>query len=173
MIFNAFSNDQWWQYAGPGAWNDPDMLEVGNGGMSITEYQTHFSLWCIMKAPLLIGCDVSSIDQYTMDILTNTDLIAVNQDPLGKQAHMVVGGGASTSSVWAGPLSNNNTVVLLLNIDTSAVNITADWKDVGLDVSAKMSVRDLWLHKDVGVMSGSLTSEVQGHGVKVFRLSPQ
>ena len=76
-------NDKWWEYAGPGGWNDPDMLEVGNGGMTVTEYTTHFSLWCIAKAPLLIGCDVRTVQDEYLDILLNADAIAVNQDSLG------------------------------------------------------------------------------------------
>ena len=75
----------WWKYAAPGGWNDPDMLEIGNGGMTQTEYTTHFSLWAIAKAPLLIGCDVRNIDKDTMEILSNTEVIAVNQDKLGER----------------------------------------------------------------------------------------
>jgi len=82
-------NDQWWSYAAPGGWNDPDMLEVGNGGMTNTEYTSHFSLWALSKAPLLIGCDITKMTTETLDILTNSEVIAVSQDPLGKQGHKV------------------------------------------------------------------------------------
>ena len=82
-IGRILANDKWWKYAAPGGWNDPDMLEVGNGGMSKTEYVTHFSLWALAKAPLLIGCDMSSMSSDTLEILSNAEVIAVNQDPLG------------------------------------------------------------------------------------------
>ena len=89
MINIIDENDQWYEYAGPGGWNDPDMLEVGNGGMTLTEYKTHFGLWSISKAPLLIGCDITKMSQEIKDILTNPEVIAVNQDPLGIQGHKI------------------------------------------------------------------------------------
>ncbi len=89
MINIIDKNNKWYEYAGPGGWNDPDMLEVGNGGMTTTEYRTHFSLWAISKAPLLIGCDVTKMSQDTWDILTNKEVIAVNQDKLGEQGRKI------------------------------------------------------------------------------------
>lgn len=89
MISRVDQNEPLWQSAGPGAWNDPDMLEVGNGGMTFEEYKTHFSLWCLMKAPLLIGCDISKMSNQTATILSNTEVIALNQDSLGKQGRRV------------------------------------------------------------------------------------
>ena len=82
-------NDQWYKYAGPGGWNDPDMLEVGNGRMSYVEYRTHFSLWAISKAPLLIGCDITNMTKETFEILSNKEVIEINQDKLGEQAHKI------------------------------------------------------------------------------------
>eukprot|EP01121_Diplochlamys_sp_Union-15-3_P006182 TRINITY_DN16690_c0_g1_i1.p1 TRINITY_DN16690_c0_g1~~TRINITY_DN16690_c0_g1_i1.p1 ORF type:complete len:533 (-),score=115.43 TRINITY_DN16690_c0_g1_i1:83-1558(-) len=89
MISRIDTNDQWAKYAGPGGWNDPDMLEVGNGGMTYDEYVTHFSLWCLAKAPLLIGCDVTKMSNETLSILTNPEVIAINQDKLGVQGQKV------------------------------------------------------------------------------------
>ena len=89
MISIIDQNDQWYEYAGPGGWNDPDMLEVGNGGMTYTEYKTHFGLWAISKAPLLIGCDITKMTKQTKEILTNPEVIAINQDPLGEQGHKI------------------------------------------------------------------------------------
>ena len=89
MISNIDKNSQWYEYAGPGGWNDPDMLEVGNGGMTTVEYRTHFSLWAISKAPLIIGCDVTNMTQDTWDILSNKEVIAINQDKLGQQARKI------------------------------------------------------------------------------------
>jgi hypothetical protein len=89
MISIIDENDRWYKYAGPGGWNDPDMLEVGNGGMTIEEYKTHFGLWAISKAPLLIGCDITNMTQEIKDILTNTEIIALNQDSLGYQGRKI------------------------------------------------------------------------------------
>jgi alpha-galactosidase len=89
MINIIDQNDKWFQYAGPGGWNDPDMLEVGNGGMSDVEYRTHFSLWAISKAPLIIGCDLTKMSNETFNILSNKEVIAINQDKLGEQGHKI------------------------------------------------------------------------------------
>ena len=89
MIHIIDKNDKWYAYGGPGGWNDPDMLEVGNGGMSTSEYRTHFSLWAISKAPLILGCDLTNMTQDTLDILKNEEVIAINQDTLGQQAHKI------------------------------------------------------------------------------------
>ena len=89
MISIIDENDQWYEYAGPGGWNDPDMLEVGNGGMTLVEYKTHFGLWAISKAPLIIGCDIRSMADEIKNILTNPEVIAINQDKLGQQGHKI------------------------------------------------------------------------------------
>ena len=89
MINIIDKNDKWYKYAGPGGWNDPDMLEIGNGGMTLTEYKTHFGLWCISKAPLLIGCDIINMSDDIKKILTNSEYIAINQDELGEQGHKI------------------------------------------------------------------------------------
>ena len=161
MISRADQNNEWWKYAAPGGWNDPDMLEVGNGGMTTTEYETHFSLWALMKvrkvickshsfciytitmyiifsehykAPLLIGCDIRSISDDALRILTNDEVIAVNQDKLGVQGNKTKVMG--TSEIWAGPLSDGSKAVILLNRGDSTVDITAQWSDIGWDNSA-------------------------------------
>ena len=82
-------NNKWYKYAGPGGWNDPDMLEVGHGGMTIDEYKTHFGLWALSKAPLLIGCDILNMTKEIKDILTNPEVIAINQDSLGIQGRKI------------------------------------------------------------------------------------
>jgi len=101
MTSRIDASDQWWSYAAPGGWNDPDMLEVGNGGMTSTEYRSHFSLWALAKAPLLIGCDITAMTPEIFDILTAPEVIAVSQDSLGKQGHKV-----SSSSSGGAPGSN-------------------------------------------------------------------
>ena len=171
MINRADLNDKWAKYAGPGGWNDPDMLEVGNGQMTTIEYETHFSLWCLMKAPLLIGCDITKMSADTKRILTNDELIRINQDALGVQGSKVMVNGSS--EVWAGPLYDGSNAVLLLNRGATTVGITAEWKDFNLDPSTDASVRDLWSHSDIGVMKGSVSATVASHGVAVYRITPK
>ena len=139
------------------------MLEVGNGGMTTTEYETHFSLWCLMKAPLLIGADVTSMSNDTFRILTNIEVIAVNQDSKGVQGRKVNITG--DSEVWSAPLSDGGFSVILLNRADTAASITAWWEDLPLDPNTAATVRDLWQHQDVGVMKGSVTADVASHGV--------
>ena len=170
MITRADQNNLWAAYAGPGGWNDPDMLEVGNGGMTTTEYETHFSLWCLMKAPLLIGADVRNMSADTLRILTNVEVIAVNQDPRGAQGRKVNTTG--DYEVWSAPLSDGAFAVILLNRGDTAVSMTAWWEDLPLDPNVTATVRDLWLHQDVGVVKGSVTAGVAGHGVVMYRITP-
>jgi alpha-galactosidase len=170
MISRADQNDKWWTYAAPGGWNDPDMLEVGNGGMSTTEYITHFSLWCLMKAPLLIGCDVTKMSQDTLMILTNKEAIAVNQDPLGVQGHKV--NSSNNLEVWAGPLSGNSVAAILLNRGTTTEKITMDFKSVNITTSTA-AIHDLWQHKDLGIFTDSFAANVEPHGVVFITAKPQ
>ena len=169
MISRADMNNMWWEYAGPGGWNDPDMLEIGNGGMTTTEYETHFSLWCLMKAPLLIGSDVRSMSDDTFRILTNSEVIAVNQDPLGVQGNKSRVDG--DKEVWQGPLAHASYAVLLLNRGSSSASITAQWGDFGVDSTRKAMVRDLWQHKDLGTFTGSITAMVPSHGVVMYNIT--
>ena len=172
MISKVDINDKWATYAGPGGWNDPDMLEIGNGGMTTTEYETHFSLWCLMKAPLLIGCDLRNIDidSEALRILSNKEVIAVNQDALGVQGNKSKSDG--TKEVWSGPLEGGAYAVLLLNRGSSELNVTAEWTDFGLDTNREANVRDLWKMKDMGSMKGSVTATVASHGVVMYKITP-
>ena len=170
MLSRADENDKWAQYAGPGGWNDPDMLEVGNGGMTTAEYEAHFSLWCLMKAPLLIGCDLRDIDNEALRILTNKEVIAINQDKLGVQGNKTKSD--NDLEVWAGPLDGGAVAVVLLNRGTSAANVTAEWTDIGLKTSTKATVRDLWKMKDIGIMQDSVTAMVASHGVVMYKMTP-
>ncbi|THF94513.1 hypothetical protein TEA_026509 [Camellia sinensis var. sinensis] len=145
MTTIADLNDKWAAYAGPGGWNDPDMLEVGNGGMTYLEYRAHFSIWALMKAPLLIGCDVRNMTAETFELLSNKEVIAVNQDPLGVQGRKVhVAGTNDCRQVWAGPLTGQSLAVALWNRCSKAATITAAWGTLGLESSTSVSVRDLW-----------------------------
>eukprot|EP00696_Hemimastix_kukwesjijk_P010937 gnl/Hemi2/2375_TR839_c0_g1_i1.p1 gnl/Hemi2/2375_TR839_c0_g1~~gnl/Hemi2/2375_TR839_c0_g1_i1.p1 ORF type:complete len:396 (-),score=132.17 gnl/Hemi2/2375_TR839_c0_g1_i1:65-1228(-) len=172
MMEKVKENQPLAKYAGPGGWNDPDMLEVGNGGMTANEYTAHFTMWCLMKAPLLVGCDVTNMDNTTQFILTNSEVIAWNQDPLGVQGDLVSGNPTALTQVWAVPLQNNNIGVVLLNKDVSTQNITATWKDIGLNDGTKMKVRDVWQHSDLGVQSTQVQAPVLSHSVVAYLLSP-
>lgn len=157
-------------YAGPGHWNDPDMLEVGNGGMTATEYRAHFSLWAILSAPLIAGNDLRSMNAETHDILTNKDVIAVDQDALGAQGRRVKKDG--DSEVWAKQLSDGSRAVVLLNRGASDASISVNWTDLGYPESLSAAGRDLWAHKDLGKLKGSYSATVPSHGVSMIVVKP-
>jgi len=160
--------------AGPGGWNDPDMLEIGNGGMTTTEYITHFSLWCIGKAPLIIGCDIRNMTQETAAILMNKEVIAINQDPLGEQCTLKVSQNSGNQNVYGAPLSNGDYAVLFLNrLASSTATVTVTWSQLGLNSATSYWVRDLWAHENLGAFKGSFTAQqIPPHGVLMARLSP-
>ncbi|XP_062205361.1 alpha-galactosidase-like [Phragmites australis] len=170
MTSRADQNDRWASYAGPGGWNDPDMLEVGNGGMSESEYRSHFSIWALSKAPLLIGCDVLSMNQQTKDILSNWEVIAVNQDSLGVQGKKVQSDNGL--EVWAGPLSNNRKAVVLWNRQGYQATITVQWSNIGLSPSTAVTARDLWAHSSSSAQ-GQLSASVAPHDCKMYVLTPK
>ena len=164
----ADMNEPLWPYAGPGHWNDPDMLEVGNGGMTSTEYRAHFSLWALMAAPLIAGNDVAGMDADTRDILLNADVIAVDQDALGAQGHRVWADG--DREVWSKPMADGGRAVLLFNRGAIATAIAADRAMLGLPPSTRLRVRDLWAHRDQGRWTGRYQAIVAPHGVVMVRL---
>jgi len=154
-------------YAGPGHWNDPDMLEIGNGHMTDDEYRTHMSLWALAAAPLLAGNDIRTMSAATKAILLNKEVIAVDQDPLGKQASPVSHGHLQT---WVKPLADGSVAVGVVNLSSSA----AQGKIVAIDLPRHGKVgkaRDLWTHKDVTFTNGVYTASVPSHGVLMLRVS--
>ena len=157
-------------FAGPGHWNDPDMLEVGNGGMTTTEYRSHFSLWCLLAAPLMAGNDIRNMTPEIHDILTNKELIAVDQDALGIQGHRVKQSGGL--EVWSKQLSDGGRAVALLNRTGADAKIAVAWTDLGYPDSLPASVRDLWAKHDLGTQKGSYAVSVPSHGVVVLRIKP-
>lgn len=168
VLTNFDANSAYAAYAKPGGWNDPDMLEVGNGGMSTTEDQSHFSLWAISAAPLITGNDLANMSSATASILTNSEVIAVDQDPAGVQGTKVADNGSGLQ-VWAKKLQGSNTyAVVLLNRSASTANMAVNWSELGLSGSA--SVRDLWAHADEGSFSGSYTTAVASHGVAMLKI---
>jgi alpha-galactosidase len=185
----GFRQDKCSPYAGPGHWNDPDMLVVGNVGwgpslhpsrLTPDEQYTHISLWCLLAAPLLIGCDLSSMDDFTLNLLTNDEVIAIDQDPLGRQAVKVKE--ASGQQVWARQLKDGSMAAGLFNtgdpspaglfnwtgeprIDTVSVT----WEELG--ITGPQKVRDLWRQKDLGTFDREVKLPVNHHGVMLIRLS--
>jgi len=155
-------------YAGPGHWNDPDMLEVGNGGMTDAEYRSHFSLWTMMAAPLLIGTDLRRATPRTLEILGNRDLIAVDQDRLGAQATVV----STMDGRWVlrKPLANGGVAVALFNESDTPATISTTATEVGLPRRAAYPIRDLWLQKTTHT-AGAISAMVPAHGTVVYRVS--
>ena len=156
-------------YAGPGGWNDPDMLEVGNGHMTTSEYRAHFSMWAMLAAPLMAGNDIRSMSDETKAILTNTDVIAIDQDPLGKQATRVRDDG--DQEVWARPLADGGVAVALLNRGKAAADIHVSWTEAGAKGGAS-TLRDLWSHKDEPAKPDGYSATVPPHAVVMIRVVP-
>jgi alpha-galactosidase len=165
------------KYAGPGHFNDPDMLIVGKVGwgpqlhptrLTPNEQYTHISLWCLLASPLLIGCDMTQMDDFTLSLLTNDEVLEVNQDPLGRQAARVAQNGQL--EVWAKDMEDGSKAVGLFNRGYNETSVTANWSDLGL--AGKQKVRDLWRQKDLGEFTGSFTASVPRHGVVLVRVWP-
>ncbi|HEX6803983.1 MAG TPA: glycoside hydrolase family 27 protein [Terriglobales bacterium] len=159
-----------YSYAGPGHWNDPDMLEVGNGGMTTTEYRSHFSMWAILAAPLMAGNDLRSMTPETHDILTNPEVIAIDQDRLGIQGRRVWKDG--DLEIWSKPMRDGSRAVVLLNRGESPHEIPLSWEQIGYPAHLSAAVRDLWTHRDLGKFSGKFSAPVERHGVVVVRVTP-
>jgi alpha-galactosidase len=153
-------------FAGPGHWNDPDMLEVGNGGMSNDEYRTHMSLWSLLAAPLLAGNDLRAMSDETKAILMNREVIAIDQDPDAHPVKKISEQGPVL--VAARPLQDNSVAVGLFNRGETPANIVVRWADLGL--AGSPAVRDLWAHKDLGPVAGQYSATVPSHGVVLIKV---
>ena len=164
-------------YAGPGHFNDPDMLVVGMVGwgprlhpthLSPDEQYTHISLWCLLDSPLLIGCDMTQMDEFTLSLLTNDEVLEVNQDPLGKQAARVAKNG--DLEVWAKDMEDGSKAVGLFNRGKAETKVTANWSELGL--TGKQKVHNLWSQKDLGKFKDKFEATVPRHGVVLVRIWP-
>lgn len=184
----GFSQDVCAPFTGPGHWNDPDMLVVGLVGwgpnlhpsrLTPDEQYTHISLWCLLSSPLLIGCDLSQLDEFTLNLLTNNEVLAVNQDELGRPARKIDEG--EGWQVWAKPLADGSVAAGLFhtgigspveafswNGEMAGKTIAVNWADLGID--GVRTVRDLWRQQDIGQFSGVFTTEVPYHGVVLVRI---
>jgi len=166
MIAIASAQSGLEQYAGPGHWNDPDMLEVGNGGMKENEYRMHMTMWCLLAAPLLAGNDLAKMTSATLAILTNPEAIAVDQDALGIQGRRVLQVGPV--EVWVKPLHDGSKAVGLFNREQGIIPVQISLKELGLGSHA--TVRDLWEHKELPSVSEMLSADVGEHGVVFLKL---
>ncbi|HSL20244.1 MAG TPA: alpha-galactosidase [Vicinamibacterales bacterium] len=156
------------KYAGPGGWNDPDMLQVGNPGLTAAENRAHFSFWALLAAPLMAGNDVRTMAPEVRDILLNRDVIAVNQDPLGRQGRRIRDDG--DLEVWSKPLEGSARAVILFNRGKAPATIAVSWQELGLPFDSPQPVRDLWQKKDVGAVKGTFSATVPPHDVVMVRV---
>ena len=172
----GFSQTQNADYAGPGHWNDPDMLTVGWVGwgpnlhpsrLTANEQYTHISLWCLLSAPLLIGCDVSRLDDFTLNLLTNDEVIAIDQDPLGKQAIPVYKSG--NIQIWLKELEDGSKAIGIFNLGADPEKVTVHLSDLGF--KGVHTIRDIWQQKDIGEFKGTYETTVSNHGVKFLKLT--
>lgn len=168
----ASVNDKYAKYAGPMHWNDPDMLEVGNKGVSDAEGRSHFALWCLMKAPLLIGTDLTTSSPATLATLGASGAIAINQDPLGVQGTMKIS--AANYTVWSGPLAHGCTAVLMINLASTATTATATFSQLGLASAAAVNVVDVWTGETVSShKTGFVAFSVAApHDCNFYKLCP-
>ncbi len=167
------------EYAGPGHWNDPDMLEVGNEGLTLNESRAHFSLWCMLAAPLMAGNDLRYMEKETIDILTNKNAIAINQDSIGRQAFKAKEWGGI--EMWVKPLSNNNFAVCFFNRNNNPVSLSHEWgKEYMVDMvddwkmlpfKEKYTLFDVWKDKKIGTTQDLLKTKIPGRDVLLLKLT--
>jgi len=166
------------RFAGPGGWNDPDMLVIGlnnsgfikGGGCTYEEYRTQMSMWCMFSAPLMLGCDVSNMTEATKTILLNKEIIAIDQDPLGKQAFRVMR--KDGFEAWKKPLSGNRVAIAFLNRNSKEGSVTVTPEQLELDPDIKYETYDVWLHKKVNQPAGAFSSIMKSHECQVYVLTP-
>jgi len=171
VLKNYDANVPLHEKAGPGHWNDPDMLVVGMDSLTENENRAHFSLWCVMSAPLLIGADVRKISRSAIDILKNPEAIAVNQDSLGIQGERVRDDG--DEELLVKPLRDGSVCVVMLNRGTESASMSFSLEEAGMTESERVRVRDLWAHEDKGIVTSSYTTTVGGHDVAMLRVYPE
>lgn len=172
----GFSQDRWAAYATPGHWNDPDMLVVGNVGwgnprptqLTADEQYTHMTLWCLLSSPLLLGCDMEKLDEFTMNLLTNDEVLAVNQDPLGKQATSLSADGSIR--IYLKMMEDGSKAIGVFNLGTKDSTVTVRLST--LNLLGAQSVRDLWRQRDIGQFDEQFQTIVAPHGAEMFRIWP-
>jgi alpha-galactosidase len=168
MIKIGFAQGDFASFAKPGHWNDPDMLEIGNGGMTNTDYKTHMSLWSILAAPLIAGNDVRSMSFSIREILENRDVIAIDQDKDGIQGKRIWASG--DQEIWTKPLSGGALAVAFFNRAAESADMKVKWADLPLKIAPRHG-KDLWAHKDVAVDGPEYSAAVPGHGAVLLRVT--
>ncbi len=176
--FDVYAKNELHRYGGPGAWNDPDYLLLGYlsnwkgqtvpSPLTPNEQYTHVSLWCLLAAPLIFSGDITRLDDFTLSLLTNDEVIDVDQDPLGKSGKRITKDG--DLEVWTKAMEDGSLAVGLFNRGHAVSTVTAQWADLG--ISGKQRVRDLWRQSDVGVFETEFQTAVARHGVVLVRLWP-
>jgi alpha-galactosidase len=165
------------RFSGPGGWNDPDMLVVGlnntgfikGGGCNDIEYRTQMSMWCMFSAPLMMGCDIRNMNETTKTILLNKEIIAIDQDPLGKQGYRVMR--KDGLEVWKKPLSGDRIAIALFNRNSTIKTLTAAWKDIEIDTTMRYDAYDVWKHAEAGKGLTGISAKLKPHECHVFVLS--
>ena len=165
---NGFSQNGLEKYAGPGHWNDPDMLEVGRGGLTPDENYTHMTLWCMLAAPLFIGCDMTQMSRFALSLFSNDEVLAVDQDALGKQGWRAKQDGQK--EVWMKPLADGSVAVAFFNRGEAPADVAIQWSDLSLN--GPQTVRDLWRQKDMGAQATGYSVQVAKHGAELFKVAP-
>lgn len=173
----GFSQNGLEKYAGPGHWNDPDMLIAGlygkgsvpGKGCSDIEYRSHFSLWCILAAPLMASCDLGNMNEATKNILINREAIAINQDPLGMQGRRIYQDDGV--EVWRKDLINDSLAIGIFNRDETQTSFTRTWKD--MDIKAEFEIYDIWKHENLGEGDSSIKPDIPAHGCVLLKLIPK
>lgn len=176
VVANGFTQGRWSNLTGPGHWNDPDMLLVGWTGwgnlnpssLSPDEQYSHISLWCLLAAPLFLGCDLTKLDDFTLNLITNDEVLEVDQDPLGKQGRQVQLGPYSIALIKE--LEDGTKAIGLFNLGDKKNKIKLNLSDIGIE--GKQSVRDLWRQKEIGEIEKEFTTEVNPHGVVLLKMKP-
>jgi len=164
----GFAQDELAPFGGPGHWNDPDMLEIGNGGMTDNEYRTHMSLWAILAAPLLAGNELREMKPAILEILTNREVIAVNQDKAGKQGRRASKTG--DQEIWTRTLADGGIAIGMFNRGSAPAQVSVKWEEIGLKGTPKKA-RDLWTHNDVKLDGTEYTAIVPPHGVAMLKVT--
>ncbi|OHB63760.1 MAG: hypothetical protein A2Y76_05990 [Planctomycetes bacterium RBG_13_60_9] len=177
----GLSNARHYEYAGPGHWNDPDYILIGYVGnardqkkpgeptkLTPNEQYSYMSMWCLMAAPLFFSGDMRFLDDFTLNVLCNAEVIDVDQDPLGKQAKPLVQD--DQNLIMAKPLADGSIAVGLFNLAEMPREISVDWSLLGLQ--GKHRIRDLWRQKDLGTFESRFSTTLPRHGVTMIRLYP-
>jgi alpha-galactosidase len=173
---SAFNEDPWATSARPGHFNDPDMLVIGTIGwghphpthLTPDEQTTQMSMWCLLSAPLILGCDLQKLDDFTKSLVTNDEVLDVDQDSLGKQATCVLKSG--DLNVYAKPLDDGTWAVGLVNLGLTTAPVVLNWADI--NITGPQVVRDLWRQKDIGTFTSQFTAQVASHGIVLVKVSP-